>query len=316
MSKLRTLLGLIFRGRWRELRARADYTLRLRRLQAGRPFRYRRHGFDYLALPDDPISRAAFLHDDPDDLELRLWQAWLVPGDLALDGGANAGLYTFPAAARIAGGRVLAIDADARFCASIDRTATALGLGAACRTCACALGDTDGEAEFYLSDAPTSDAVFQSLISPGTGFRPRRVPVRTLRALVGEEAAGATPAAVKLDLEGAEPLALAGAPSAWFGADGPAWFLEINSAALRRFGSTPSAVLSPFASGTHLLLALAHFPSRPGVPPIRRIEPDSPPDWSEAVYHNVVALPLGSDSAPRRRRLAAGLPADFARLLA
>ncbi len=316
MSKLRTFLGLLARGRWRELGSRADYALRLRRLRSARPFRYRRHGFAYLALPDDPISRAAFLDDDPDDLELRLWQAWLGPGDLALDGGANAGLYTFPAAARVAGGRVLAVDADARFCATIERTAGALGLGAACRTCACALGATDGETEFFFSDAPTSDAVFQSLLSPGAGFRSRRVPLRTLRTLVATEAAGTMPAAVKLDLEGAEPLALAGAPTAWFGADGPAWFLEINPAALRRFDSTPAAVLAPFASGTHFLLALAHFPPRPGVAALQVIAPGSAPDWSAAVYHNVVALPLGPAAAPRRRRIAALLPATLARHLA
>ncbi len=316
MSRLRTFLGLLARGRWRDLRSRAGYALRLRRLRSGRAFRYRRHGFSYIAQPDDPISRAAFLDKDPDDLELRLWQAWLAPGDLAIDGGANAGLYTFPAAARVAGGRVLAVDADDRFCATIDHSAAALGLGASCRACACALGAADGETQFFFSAAPSSDAVFQSLRSPGDGFRPRRVPLRTLRSLVAAEAAGVVPAAVKLDLEGAEPLALTGAPPSWFAADGPAWFVEINPDALRRFDSTPADVLAPFSSGTHICLALAHYPLRPVLASPQVIAPESDPDWSAAVYHNVVAIPLGPAAALRRHRLVPLLPDGFARHLA
>lgn len=119
------------------------------------------------------------------------------------------------------------------------------------------------------------------------------------------------PSAIKLDLEGAEPLALEGAPPTWFSPDGPIWFVEINADALRRFAQSPAAVLDHFPYASHVCLALAHFPQRSPVASVQVVSTTEVPDWSAAVYFNLIALPRGPTAASRRRRLTVLLPREM-----
>ncbi len=138
----------------------------------------------------------------------RLLRKLLRPGDHFVDGGANIGYFTLMAA-RIIGptGRIDAFEPQpqnrARLVAHLDKN----GLGDRVRVHPVALSDSAGEMMIHsYSDADHNHGC--SSLFPETGVATIAHPVATVR--MDEAIAGTKPRLIKMDLQGAEPLAVTG----------------------------------------------------------------------------------------------------------
>ena len=302
---LRTFFRLLSGGRFRLLRNRLNHRLRVRCLKAGQAFFYRRAGIRYFVDPRQTASVASYLEEMEDGRELRLWQKWLQPGDHVIDGGAHTGAYAFAAAARLSSGKIVAVEADPDLADFLKMAGHRLGFSPVLEVAACALSDHNGTANFYFSPPSGNGRVLQSLHAPRPDFEARPVAIETLADLASRHFDGAAPAAVKLDLEGAENLALSAAPPAWFSPQGPLWTVEINRDALARFQTTPEAILRHFPATSFDVFLLPHYPHAPMPDTLR---PSGFSSWNQAAYFNLVAVPTGPLFTKRRQRLRHLLP--------
>ena len=159
---------------------------------------------------DEWSGRTYFQHDRSfDRVELEFLRHSLDPGDLAIDVGANVGVYTISAALRIGpAGRVIAIEADEDYVPRL-RANLARNSIDNVTVVAAAAGASDGEAEFTLA----ADRAFSS-IKPLVSYREagvsRTVPLHRLDT-IWSEADEPDVAFVKIDVEGAELEVIAGA---------------------------------------------------------------------------------------------------------
>lgn len=143
------------------------------------------------------------------DPELDLVRLLLRPGDVFVDAGANAGLFSLVAAARVGpGGRVVACEPAPRMRAMLERNALLNGFGWV-EAHGVALADRSGSAELVVFDGDGSGLSSFSPASPEGGRR-KIVALTTLDELVPAHEAPLV-AAVKIDVEGAEVRVLEGA---------------------------------------------------------------------------------------------------------
>jgi FkbM family methyltransferase len=149
----------------------------------------------------------------------------LAPGMIAFDIGANVGFTALLAARRVApSGRVICFEPLDGNADQIEHNARLNGFSFI-ETQRIALARGDGEAEFFLSEAPTWGRLAQAGPAPKqTGTI--RVPVRSLDSLL---ASGTVPLPhlIKMDVEGAEAEVIAGA-RALLGAARPVMVVELH----------------------------------------------------------------------------------------
>jgi FkbM family methyltransferase len=130
--------------------------------------------------------------------------------DTVWDIGANVGLFSFCAAVRAgAGGRVVAIEPDADMVRLLHRSIAANRLNV--EVLPTAISDRVGFTRFHIASrarAANALAAFGLPEQMGGVAETRIVPTTTLDALLGEFG---RPAIVKMDIEGAELMALRGA---------------------------------------------------------------------------------------------------------
>jgi FkbM family methyltransferase len=130
---------------------------------------------------------------------MQAWRRLLGPGDLFVDVGSNVGVYALWAAER--GAEVIAVEPDADAASRLRRN-VALN-GAEVEVLECALAAEPGMMTLTSGYGCTNRLIVDAANSMGTV---RRVPVRTLDEIIrGRHVAG-----VKVDVEGAERLVLAG----------------------------------------------------------------------------------------------------------
>lgn len=167
----------------------------------------------------------------------------LEPGDCFLDGGANIGLFTLPAAAKVGPrGLVLAIEPG-----TVNRRlADNIALNGFTNVDLLPVGldERDGGARDFLdlggdraglSSFVTSEPVAGSVIT---------VPTRSLDSIT--ENLEAPPRVVKLDLEGAEIAAMRGAERL-LAEDRPFFLVEVEDDHLRRHGGSAAELREEFA---------------------------------------------------------------------
>jgi FkbM family methyltransferase len=308
MGKLRTAAALLASGSFSRFRDRLRLNLRGRRLRraAGRPFVYRLGGVPCVCVPGIVDSEETYVTAGYDRRELALLGRWLEAGDVFVDVGANMGTYTFFASHYLDGqGSILAIDASAAVVAALRLAAGLLGR----RNIVLeekAAGDAVKEVVFY--DAPVGESTEQQSLYPTgrmTDYVPRRIQMSTLAEIVQRHPFAVRPAAVKLDIEGAEILALKGAPAEWFGPAGPLWIVEVNPGMLLLAGASaaaPAALAAQFPSSSFECWLLPHY-SLTGARhlPTRKLSADE--SFSDALYYNLIAVPRAAAFAERRRRL-------------
>jgi FkbM family methyltransferase len=151
-----------------------------------------------IARNDAGSSRRGVYFRFPDWPEMQVWRAALRPGDLFVDVGANAGLYSVFAVEL--GCTVVAIEP---IPASVSQLQANLALnGADAEVLVCALADTPGTMAMAGADLSR-----QALRTDGEAVAGgSTVPVRTLDDVLGDR----TAAGVKVDVEGAERLVVEG----------------------------------------------------------------------------------------------------------
>jgi FkbM family methyltransferase len=158
------------------------------------------------------LSQAVFVAGCFEPNEFALLERVLRPGMTMIDGGANEGVFTIYAAVRVgAAGRVLAVEPSPR---ELDRLRANLALNEAdnVTVVAAALAERLGELSLRIAeDAHAGQNTLGDFMYPNIGEAGKiTVPVTTLDALVEKHRLGRVDV-IKLDLEGAEERALAGA---------------------------------------------------------------------------------------------------------
>lgn len=173
----------------------------------------------------------------------------LRPGDVFLDVGANVGFFSV-VAARVVGptGRVVAFEPLPSVAKLLRRTAAANGFKNM-EVVEAAVARSSGEA----SIAALPDTAYSHLIdgarevdSSHGQWHAFRVKTVSLDDYVGRHI-GNTPRLIKMDIEGTELEALAGAQRILSAPDAPDVICEVGSAHLARFNHVPAEVFARFA---------------------------------------------------------------------
>ena len=177
-------------------------------------------GLTLRCYPDSPsASLVIYCDESPDYHEMHFMRRYLRPGDAVLDGGANIGIYSLLAASLVGPtGRVLAFEPAPEAYRRLTENLRINHL-ANVTVYACALGDSVGVVDF-LNQCDTTNRI---QTSADTGESVVSVSVARLDDMVQM---GYTLG--KMDIEGAEPIALRGAKRLLKEANPPVWLLELN----------------------------------------------------------------------------------------
>jgi FkbM family methyltransferase len=197
----------------------------------GRPFDLSVYGgLKLRAYPDShEASRFIYFGGLPDYAEMTFIRRFLRPGDWVIDGGANVGTYTLLAAALVGStGRVDAFE-PAPLEASRLRENVERNRLRQVHVHEAALADASGEGSFTV-DRPSGNRLSRT--------EDARANVKVVSLLTIDSALPMTYTMAKLDLEGAEPLALRGAVEHLANGSPPVLLLELVDRFLRRFGSS------------------------------------------------------------------------------
>ncbi len=305
-GKIGTAVHLLATGQGEKFLHQTRHIYRQRRLKAanGKPFTYQRHGFRRSCFPDLEDDAYHYLTDGDDNLELDVLRAWLRPGDLFVDCGANVGTYSLSLAQHISdSGLVVAIDASEALIKQIEKGASLLLLDNLRGVCA-ALGDSDGTATFHIARSGTTTS--QSLLAPdgfGSDYEAVTVPAKRIATILSEVNYERAPAAIKLDVEGAEVAALDGAPPELFGSSATLWIVEFNFDSLGRFGRTAEDILRFFDKSVHSLWLIPKYPpvcdGERGA--LRRLKEGE--KFDDAAFFNLVAIPASDSRSERTERI-------------
>jgi FkbM family methyltransferase len=240
--------------------------------------------------PNDYLSRAVYisgLYEPPTMLAL---QRLLAPGGVFIDIGANAGLFSMVASRWLgASGRVYSFEPSAR---EYRRLIRHLELNALenITTMQKAIGRSEGSARLRVAAFPNAglNTVGAAFAYEGVAIERFETVVMTTLDRFAREAALQRIDAIKLDIEGAEPAALAGARDV-LKRFRPALIVEMSSRALASSGARSTDIIDALVDANYRL---------------HRIEPDghltfvmpsSVPD-----DENIVALPLENNASDDR----------------
>lgn len=209
------------------------------RLAQERPFTYTTNGgFRFACLPASKTSLHLYFNGSSEALEMRIAGAWAQPGDACLDVGANVGYYTALLAARVGrGGCILAVEPAPGTFVLLREAIELLRLPQVRLENIC-VSDANHPVDFMVA-ASDVDSVFQSMSIGSTqaaGFELVRVQAKTIDSLIEAHDLKGKISLVKIDIEGAEPLALQGAATLFEEESLPLFIIELNRASLANFG--------------------------------------------------------------------------------
>jgi FkbM family methyltransferase len=299
--KVATAFRLCGAGDFRKLLVRLRYHLRTEWIQrqAGHPFFYWIAGSRFWCDPGLHDSLSEYMDGPVDLLERAILQLWLKPGEGFIDGGANIGVYSIEGAYSVGPeGVVVAVEPTPALATHVAAAARHMGLPQI-RAIPFALSNKAGRADFVF--APRNEtAVSQSLVgrTPYDGVgRTVAIDVTTLADVEASQLAGKQPACVKLDIEGAEVMAIEAAPVAWLERDGPLWIVECNPEALDSFGATIGDLIDVFPDGHFEKWIIPKYPpSEKDIHP----RPADPANLPRAPFYNLCAIPRGQRWHERR----------------
>lgn len=162
----------------------------------------------------------------------------LTPDAVVIDAGAHIGLYSLVASPVVASGRILAFEPDPYNLAALRVNVRAAGVRNV-EIMAKALADEEGSAMFHASESTIGSSLVERTDVPRQSAHV--VPVTTIDACLGAQPLARLVA--KLDLEGAEPRALAGAEASIRRAGSVALFVEVHPEVLAQAGSSSGALV-------------------------------------------------------------------------
>lgn len=167
---------------------------------------------------------------------------FVTPGSLVIDVGANIGFFSLKFADWVGDeGLIIAIEPDRENFTTLVKKAQSTGLESRIRFLNVAASDKAGSVPFERNELHPGD----HRIAPGTNDGPN-VPAVTLDELLAETK-GRSLSLVKIDVQGAEMLVLAGAEQMLRNRC-PALFVEVDDGALRHFGKSADAFVSSIES--------------------------------------------------------------------
>ena len=198
-----------------------------------------RHGFALRLDLGQFVDRTIYCTGGWEPLETKVIAAALKPGDTFVDVGANIGFFSL-LADRLVGpkGRVHAVEATPSTADLLDDNIALNGAGTII-VHRCAAGERTGTANMVMDDAGNIGS--NHLASDGGASDGGNAPIvlRRLDHLLADEAIRL----IKLDIEGAEAIALRGAGALLDADDAPALLFEFTPHMLRRLGDDPAALL-------------------------------------------------------------------------
>ncbi len=319
-GKIKTALSLAVRADWSTLRKRwfIGQAMRQAARHGGRAFVHDQMGFRAVCHPewieslDQYCNLLGYTRTAGDAWEFDLVRSWLRSGDAVIDAGTNLGLYTFAAADRIGPpGLVLSVDADPEIVNRL-RHASSLLPGVHIEPLHGAVSDRTGSLTFYLRTDRTTTAD-QSLIPDenlAAACTPISIPAYTFADLLGRVGTDRPLALIKMDIEGAEAMALRTVPPALLGPDGPLWLVELNPGVLARFGADSRTVIDFFKRESfELWLVPKHPLGDPAQARGIRLLSGSDP-LTDSLYYNLIAVPGGSRWSDRRNAISSFRPAE------
>ena len=202
------------------------------------PFRVRVGRWTLHAPTVDRLAALLVMRRSIDhDPGIAIWSRLCRPGTCAIDVGANMGLYSLVAAEEVGpAGRVIAVEVDHRNADAADRSFR-LADARHVRLLRIAALDRDGEVELGTRDDHAGD---HQVMADDPARRRSMVPCRRLDSVIDRDL---EVSAIKLDIQGAEGLALAGLEATIAANPRIAVLMEFWPAALRRCGTDPESLL-------------------------------------------------------------------------
>ena len=171
--------------------------------------------------------------------DMTRWARALLPaGGVFLDVGAHAGYFSLLASTRVGpSGRVFAVEPNPRTFAALQRHLTRNAV-ANVHAMMCGLADREGVLALHL---PPSQLDYNATVLPRAGWTPADVPVRRLDDCIRDWKIDRIDL-MKIDVEGAEPLVLAGGANALTRGVVRHAMIEVNGPRLTEGGHSPAAL--------------------------------------------------------------------------
>ena len=206
-----------------------------------------RNGCRIYLNPADPVISGALFFNVYENSETRFVLSCLQPGDVFIDIGANVGYYTAMAMSRVGEqGLVIAIEPDPESFAYLEKTVAASGAGNA-RLVNEAVSDRQGSGNLYINVDNRGDNRLHAF--PGA-VNKLEVKTTTLDQILADQScdlAGRS-CMVKIDIQGSEGLALAGAGNTISEAGDLTLLFEFWPAGLQAMGTDAAALLRKLES--------------------------------------------------------------------
>lgn len=313
--KLRSACSLLrSQNAWENLCQKTGENLRSVRLAVNRtkPLIYQyANEFSFAVVPGIPETEELYLRQQRHEAtELSVIRKWLEPGDVSVDCGANVGLVSALMAQSVGRtGKVYAVEGCPATATKLDTVLASLRLSQV-QVVRKAISDCAGEVIFSNNSSQSvANSIQPNSILTGTASHHGvRVPTVSLEELLAS--VPRLPALVKLDIEGAEPLAFQGWTSLKNSQDPPAFIFEVFPRGLAELGFTPKDIFACLPLQRYDLWHINFsYPNQwPEFPPGRPFVLDDPFRHVWPMHSNVIALPREGTFAKRATRLQDILP--------
>ncbi len=210
-------------------------------------------GLQLYLEPRDYIDEFIMYWGEWEPNETALVRALLEPGDSFLDVGANIGWFSLTAAQAVGPqGRVIAVEATPP---TFQRLRENVGINGFRNVVLHDCAVSDGPGQVWIGEVHDANRGMNSMraAGPEAGGKGWSVQSHTLDSLLAGEAPIRL---VKMDIEGAEALALRGFRATLSAPDAPDVLMELTPSYLNMLGTDPEEILRIFSEAGHTALRL------------------------------------------------------------